>query len=151
MRYGPLKFMKLWKWIDHILPTIHGNWEFLDFLEMGEQDLQLSCWAKIHLKLVSWCKFGIKKFPFLAVKITGPVSIFGNFWFGFKFFNDDVWHVIWGLYGHEWALSNQFPPSNHWLNAQLTNSWLFRVSGELSHDWWLLSNQTLTKTLQKDP
>ena len=33
---------------------------------MGEQDLQLSCWAKIHLKLVSWCKFEDQDFPFLV-------------------------------------------------------------------------------------
>ena len=43
----------------------------------------------------------IKTFHFWQVSITGPVSIFGNFWSGFKFFNDDVWHDIWGLFGHE--------------------------------------------------
>ena len=94
---------------------------------------------------------GSRSFHFLQIPITGQVSIFGNFLSGFKFFHDDVWHVIWGLYGHEWTLSNQFPPSNHWLNAQLTNNWLARVSGGLHTDWWLLSNQTLTKSLQKDP
>ena len=65
-RYGLLKFKNFWDWIDHNLPTIHGNWVFLDFLEMGEQDLQLSCWAKIHLKLVWWSNFEEQDFPFLA-------------------------------------------------------------------------------------
>ena len=89
-----LKFKNFWKRFDHNLPTIHGNWEFLDFLEMGEQDLQLSCWAKIHLKLVSWCKFKIKKFPFLAVEITGPLAISGKFLICFKFFHDVDCHDI---------------------------------------------------------
>ena len=135
MRYGSLKFTNFWNWIDHILQTTHGIWEFLDFLKMGEQDLQLSCWAKIHLKLLSWCKLRIKKFPFLAVEITGPLSILGNFWFYFKFSHDEVWHYTWGLYRHEWAPSNQFYPSNHWLNPQLTK---FDFSVDFSrvlHDW----------------
>jgi len=65
-RYGPLKFTNWWKWFDHILTTTHGILMFLDFLKMGEQDLQLSCWEKIHLKLVSWCNFEDQDFPFLA-------------------------------------------------------------------------------------
>ena len=142
MRYGLLKFTNFWNWIDHILTTIHGIWEFLDFLKMGEQDLQLSCWAKIHLKLVSWCKFKIKKSPFLAVKITGPLSILGNFLFDLIFFHDEVWHDIWDLYKHEWTPSNQFYPSKHWLNQQLTNFDFSRVL-----DDWSISDELQTLTL----
>ena len=55
-----------WEWFDHNLPTTHEKWVFLDFLEMGEQDIQLSCWAKFHLKLVWWSNFEDQDFPFLA-------------------------------------------------------------------------------------
>jgi hypothetical protein len=66
----------------------------------------------------------IKTFHLWQVSVTGPVSVLGNSWSGFKFFHDGVWHDIWWLFGHEWTLTNQFQSSNHWLNGQLTNSWL---------------------------
>ena len=82
---------------------------------------------KIIWSLYDDVSLGSRSFHFWQVSITGQVSIFGNFLSGFKFFHDDVWHVIWGLYGHEWAPSNQFPPSNHWLNPQLTKFDFSRV------------------------
>ena len=48
--------MHTWQWLDHISLTIHQMLMILDFLEMGERDIQLSCWTKIHLKLLWWCK-----------------------------------------------------------------------------------------------
>ena len=92
----------------------------LDFLEMGEKYLQLSCWTKFHLKLSWWCKLEEKTFPFLAISNYRSLTIFGNFSSDLKFFIDDVWNVKWDLYGHEWGLSNHLPPSNPWLNWQLT-------------------------------
>ena len=69
--YGTLNLGIFWKWLDHILPTTHGNFKFLDFLEWWDQDLQLSCWTKFHLKLVWWSNFEEKNFPFWAAEITG--------------------------------------------------------------------------------
>jgi hypothetical protein len=69
--YGTLNLGIFWKWMDHILLTTHGNLKFLDFLEWWDQDLQLSCWTKIHLNLVWWSYFEEKKFPFWAAEITG--------------------------------------------------------------------------------
>ena len=150
-RYGLLKFKNFWKWFDHNLSTIHGNWVFLDFLEMGEQDLQLSCWEKIHLKLVSWCKFGIKKFPFLA-----SFSYRSSFYF-WKF-------LIWLQILPWWYLPWYMRPIWTWISSLKPNPiiktiksitvdqvWLFRVSDWLCIDWWLLSIQSLTRTLQMDP
>ena len=82
---------------------------------------------KIIWSLYHDVSLGSRSFHFWQIPITGQLSIFGNFLSDFKFFTVDAWHVIWDLYGHEWALSNQIPPSNHWLNAQLTKvdfSWL---------------------------
>jgi len=90
----------------------------------------------------------IKTFHLWQVSVTGPVSILGNSWSGFKFFHDGVWHDVWWLFGHEWTLTNQFQSSNHWLNGQLTNSWLFRVSDWLCIDWWLPNPNSLRTWLQ---
>jgi hypothetical protein len=49
--YAFLKFKFTWQRLIHISSTIHEKFMFLDFLEMGEQDLQLSCWTIFHLKL----------------------------------------------------------------------------------------------------
>ena len=81
----------------------------------------------------------IKKFLFLAVEITGPLSISGNFLFDLIFFHDEVGHDIWGLYKHEWAPSNQFYSSNHWLNQQLTKFDFSRVLGD-----WTTSDEFQT-------
>ena len=70
-RYGLLKFKNSWDWIDHIFSTIHEKFMILDFLEMEEQDLQLSCWTKFHLKLSWWCN--------LELKLVQNRSIFGKF------------------------------------------------------------------------
>jgi len=121
--YASLKFQNSWKWFDHNLPTINEKWVFFDFLERQEQDLQLSCWTKFDLKLAWWCKFEEKTFPFLAIWNYRSLTIFGNFSSDLKFFNVDLCNVKWDLYGHEWGLSNHLPPSNPWLNAQLT-CWL---------------------------
>jgi hypothetical protein len=43
------------------------------------------------------------------------------------FFHDEVWHDIWGLYKHEWTPSDQFYPSNSWLNQLLTKFDFSRV------------------------
>ena len=118
--YDTLNLGIFWKWLDHILPTTHGNFMFLDFLEMGEQDLQLSCWTNFHLKLAWWGKLEEKTFPFLAISNYRSLTIFGNFSSHLKFFIFDVWNVKWDLYGHEWGFSNHLPPSNPWLNWQLT-------------------------------
>ena len=67
------KVMPIWifkhtfPWLDHISLTTHHKSMTLDFLEMGEKDLQLSCWTKFHLKLFWWCKIELKTFPFLAI------------------------------------------------------------------------------------
>ena len=68
--YGTLNSGIFWNWSDHILLTTHENFKFLDFLEWWDQDLQLSCWTKFHLKLVWWSNFEEKKFPFWAAEIT---------------------------------------------------------------------------------
>jgi hypothetical protein len=66
------------------------------------------------LKLVWWCKFEEKNFPFLAVSNYRSPTIFGNFWSDFIFSNLDLWNVKWDLYGHDWSLSNHLLPSNPW-------------------------------------
>jgi hypothetical protein len=68
--YAPLIMGHFWNWMDHNLPTIHGNFKFLDFLERWDQDLQLSCWTNFHLKLPWTCNFVVKNFPFLETSIT---------------------------------------------------------------------------------
>jgi hypothetical protein len=88
------------------------------------------------LKLLWWCKFEEETFPFLAVWNYRSLTIFGNFLSDLKSSNVDLWNVIWGLYGHEWGLSNHFPPSNPWLNAQLTCVDLSRVSADLAVIRW---------------
>ena len=110
---------------------------FLDFLKRWEQDLQLSCWTKFDLKLAWWCKIEEKTFPFLAVWNYRSPTIFGNFSSDLKSFNDDVWNVKWDLYGYEWDLSNHFPPSNPWLNAQLTTVDFARVLVDWAMLWWI--------------
>ena len=72
------------KWMDHNLPTIHGNFKFLDFLERWDQDLQLSCWTNFHLKLPWTCNFVVKNFPFLETSITSQLlflAVFVLTWF----------------------------------------------------------------------
>jgi hypothetical protein len=68
--YAPLIMGHFWNWMDHNLPTIHGKFKFLDFLERWEQDLQLSCWTNFHLKLPWTRGFEVKNFPFLETSIT---------------------------------------------------------------------------------
>ena len=116
-----LKFKFTWPWLIHIFSTIHEKFMILDFLEMGEQDLQISCWKKFHLKLSWWCNLEEKTFPFLAISNYKSLTIFGNFSSDLKSFNVDVWNVKWDLDGHEWGLSNHLPPPNPWLNWQLTS------------------------------
>lgn len=89
-----------WKWENKIF-NFHVGQKFI--------------WSFYHD--VSW---GSRSFHLWQVSVTGPISISGNFLFDFKFFHDEVGHDIWGLYRHEWTPSNQFHPSNHWLNGQLT-------------------------------
>ena len=62
--------MHTWQWLDHISSTIHQMLMILDFLEMGERDLKLSCWTKFHLKLI-WCWK-------VELKLVQKLSIFGN-------------------------------------------------------------------------
>ena len=78
-----------------------------------------------------------RTFHFWQFPITSQLTIFGNFLSDLKFFTVDVWHVIWGLYGHEWDLSNHFPPSNYWLNAQLTTVDFARVLVDWTMPWWI--------------
>ena len=63
-------FKHTWQWFDHISSTIHQMLIILDFLEMGERDIQLSCWTKIHLKLL-WCWK-------VELNLVQKLSIFGN-------------------------------------------------------------------------
>ena len=63
-------FMHTWWSFDHNFPTIHQMLMILDFLEMGEKDLQLSCWTKFHLKLL-WC-WKVK------LNVNQKLAIFGN-------------------------------------------------------------------------
>ena len=144
----PFEVQKFWEWFDHNLPTIHGNWVFLDFLEMGEQDLQLSCWAKIHLKLVSWCKFEDQDFPFL-VSFSYRSSF--HFW---KF-------LIWLQILPWWCLTWYMRPIWTWMRPlkpisiiKLLIKWTvdqqltFRVSDCLLIDWWLPNPNSLRTWLQ---
>ena len=55
---------------DHISLTTHEKLMILDFLEMGEKDIQLSCWPKIHLKPL-WC-WKVK------LNVDQKLAIFGN-------------------------------------------------------------------------
>ena len=127
-----------WPCFDHISSTTNEKWMILDFLERGEKDLQLSCWTKFHLELAWWCKLEEKTFPFLAISNYRSLTIFGNFSSDLKFFIVDVWNVKWDLYGHEWGLSNHLPPSNPWLNAQLTlvDFLRFQMNCILTDDLW---------------
>ena len=150
MSYGSLKFTNFWNWIDHILTTIHGIWVFLDFLKMGEQDLQLSCWAKIHLKLVSWCKFEDQDFPFW-VSFSYRSSF--HFWKFLIWLQILPWWCLTWYMKTIWTWMSSLKPNSiiksliKWtVDHQLT----FRVSGKLCIDWWLLNIQSLTKTLQMD-
>ena len=56
---------------EHIFSTIHHKFMILDFLEMGEKDIQLSCWTNFHLKLL-WCWK-------VELKWVQKLVIFGNF------------------------------------------------------------------------
>ena len=62
--------MHTWQWFDHISSTTHHKFMILDFLEMGEKDLQLSCWTKFHLKPL-WCWK-------VELKLVQKLAIFGN-------------------------------------------------------------------------
>ena len=104
--------MFIWPRLIHISSTTHEKFMTLDFLEMGEQDLQLSCWTKFHLNHFWWCNLEEKTFPFLAILNYKSLSIFGKFCPDFIFFNVDVWNVKWDLFEHEWSISNHFPPPN---------------------------------------
>ena len=61
-----LKVMLIWSlnhtlpWLNHISSTTHEKSMILDVLEMGEKDLQLSCWTKFHLKISWWCNLELK-------------------------------------------------------------------------------------------
>ena len=118
--YATLKFKNSWQWFDHNLPTTHEKFMFLDFLERWEQDLQLSCWTKFHLKHFWTCNFKEKTFPFLAILNYKSLSIFGKFSSDFIFFIVDVWNVKWNLFGHEWSVSNPLPPPNPSVDLWLT-------------------------------
>jgi hypothetical protein len=63
---------------------------FLEFLKMGEQDIQLSCWEKFDLKLPWTYNLEEKTFPFLAISNYRSLTIFGNFSSDLKFFNVDL-------------------------------------------------------------
>ena len=139
----------MWKWNDHILQTIHGIWEFLDFLKMGDQDIQLSCWEKIHLKLVSWCKFRIKKYPFLAVEITGPLSISGKFsdWLQILPWCWLPWHM---RPIRTWISSfKPFPSIRTRESTTVDQLWLSRVLDLTVHFWWIPNPNSLRLWLQK--
>ena len=70
------KDMAIWSfkhtlpWFDHNSLTIHHEFMILDFLEMGEKDLQLLCWTKFHLK-PPWCWK-------VELKLVQKLAIFGN-------------------------------------------------------------------------
>ena len=73
-------------WISpsHNFLTIHGNFKFLDFLERWEQDLQLSCWTNLHLKLPWTRGLEVQNFPFLETSITSHflfLAVFVLTWF----------------------------------------------------------------------
>ena len=61
-----------------------------------------------------------RSFHFWQLKIQAHFLFLENFWFDFIFFHDELWHDRCGLYKHEWTPSNQFYPSNHWLNPKFT-------------------------------
>jgi len=88
--YATLNLGIFGKWFDHNLPTTHEKFMFLDFLERWEQDLQLSCWTKFHLKHFWTRNFEEKNFPFLAIFNYKSLSIFGKFPSDFIFFILDV-------------------------------------------------------------
>ena len=82
--YAPLIMGHFWNWMDHNLPTIHGIFKFLDFLERWEQDLQLSCWTNFHLKLPWTRGFEVQNFPFLETSVTShflSLAVFVLTWF----------------------------------------------------------------------
>ena len=118
--YATLKFNFFWKWFDHNLPTTHEKFMFLDFLERWEQDLQLSCWTKFHLKHFWTCNFEVKNFPFLETFITSHflflesflLTLFSSFLM-FEMSNETCLR-------HEWCVSNSLPPPNPSFQAQLT-------------------------------
>ena len=71
--------MHTWQSFDHISSTIHQMLMILDFLEMGERDIQLSCWTKFHLKLFWTCNFVVKNFPFLETSLTSHFLFLATF------------------------------------------------------------------------
>ena len=131
---------------DHISLTTHEKLMILDFLEMGEKDLQLSCSTKFNLKLSWWCNLELKTFPFLAISNYKLLSIFGKFCPDFIFFNVDVWNVKWDLFEHEWSISNHLPPPNPTVDLWLT----FAVDRWLGHVQTILSLNLLMKWLQNE-
>ena len=110
--YVTLKINFFGQWSIHNLPTTNEKFMFLDFLERWEQDLQLSCWTKFHLKHFWTRNFEEKNFPFLAIFNYESLSTFGKFPSDFIFFILDVWNVKWNLFQHEWSVSNSLPPPN---------------------------------------
>ena len=64
---------------------------------------------------------GSRSFHFWQLKLQVHFLFLENFLIGLIFSHDEVWHDRWGLYKHEWTPSDQFYPSNPWLNPQLTN------------------------------
>ena len=92
-----------WKWEREIFNFHVGQnfiWSFIDDVKMS--------W--------SWSKI----FPFLEISNYGSLSILGNSWLDFKFFNVSVWNVKWDLFEHEWSISSHFPLPNPQLTLQLT-------------------------------
>ena len=115
---------------------------------MGEQDLQLSCWAKIHLRLVSRCKFEDQDFPFMAGFSYRPSFHFGKFMIWLQIL--PWWCLAWYMMTI-WTWMNSHKPIPiiqsliKWtVDQQLT----FRVSDWLCIDWWLPNPNSLRTWLQ---
>ena len=69
----------LWSFA-HNFSTIHQMLMILEFLEMGEKDLQLLCWTKFHLKLL-WCwKVKLNVVQKLAISGNLKLQVTFLFW-----------------------------------------------------------------------
>ena len=127
----------------------------LDFLEMGEKDIQLSCWPKFHLKPL-WC-WKVK------LKVDQKLAVFGNFQLQvtFHFWKLLIW--LQNLQGRclPWWIGlfrtwmKCLKPFLHLIALSWLHSWLFVVlrwpwhaliSLNLHHLRKWLRNETLAHT-----
>jgi hypothetical protein len=117
-------FKHTWQWFDHISSTIYHKFMILEFLEMGEKYIQLSCWTKFHLKPLWWCK--------IKLNLDQNLSIFGNFQLQVTFHFGKLlpWLQILQDRGLKWQMNliwnmnemkkNQFPSSKPTVDFLLT-------------------------------